>query len=79
MQLSPVWFGFNISVGLITLACGPGSDKPVETPHPVEGDCVIDRTQAQLDCVRKAPTSSAADVCIADVKARKDCVDGGAK
>lgn len=61
---------------LMLSACG-GPDKPVETPHPVEGDCVIDRTQAQLDCVKSAPTSSAADTCIADVKAKKDCSDGG--
>lgn len=61
---------------LLALAAACHDDKPIETPHPVEGDCVIDRTQAQLDCLKK-PSSAEADVCIADVKARKDCTDGG--
>lgn len=63
-------------IALATASCG-GTGKPVETPHPVEGDCVVDRTQAQLDCVKTAPSSAAADTCIADVKAKKDCTDGG--
>jgi hypothetical protein len=62
-------------IALATAACH--DDKPIETPHPVEGDCVIDRTQVQLECVKTAPTSAAADECIAKAKAAKECTDGG--
>lgn len=52
-------------------------DKPIVTPNPGAADCIVDRTKAQLDCVKDNDSGAAADKCIADVKAKQECVDGG--
>lgn len=67
------------AVMLIAGVFNCANSKPVAAPNPTAADCIIDRTKAQLDCVREAGTEKQADECIAHVKATQDCttVDGG--
>jgi hypothetical protein len=66
-----------ISPLLFLFAVGCHDDKPIVVANPVAADCIIDRTKAQLDCVKEAGTERQADECIAHVKATQECVDGG--
>lgn len=49
-------------------------DKPIVQPNPQAADCIMDRTKAEIDCVKDNKTRVEADACIEKVKATQECV-----
>lgn len=71
------WAIFLNVTGMAFSYSGCHDDKPIVAPNPKAADCIVDRTKAELDCVKDKPSEAEAQACIADVKKKQNCVDGG--